>query len=241
MAEILKGAQKKCVMEEKEIPENGHDKHAAEHQDDVWNEKQTAASAEETDKSAVNYTGNMTDDQLSVAYESEEPAPYGKRHLEEEKNAGNEPENELTIMKKKNDELNDKYLRLYSEFENYRKRTSRERLELIQSAGAEVIKNLLSVLDDFERAAKANETCQDIAVVKEGFDLIHNRMLSILWSKGLKEMEATGTVFDVEQHEALTNIPAPTEDLKGKVVEVVEKGYVLNGQVIRYAKVIVGQ
>jgi molecular chaperone GrpE len=228
-------------MEEKEITENGHDKHAAEHQNDVQNEKQTAASVEETDKSAVNYAENTADNHSSVVNDSEEGASYGKQRKNEEPGAGNEPENELTIMKKKNDELNDKYLRLYSEFENYRKRTSRERLELIQSAGAEVIKNLLSVLDDFERAAKANETCQDLAIVKEGFALIHNRMLSILLSKGLKEMEAIGTVFDVEQHEALTNIPAPTEDLKGKVVEVVEKGYVLNGQVIRYAKVIVGQ
>ena len=138
-------------------------------------------------------------------------------------------------------ELNDKFLRLYSEFDNYRKRTNKEKLELISTASSGVIKDLVAVLDDFERAIINNETVEDTAALKEGFNLIHNKLKGILETKGLKPMISKGEVFDSELHEAIANIPAPTEDLKGKIVDDVEKGYYIHDKVIRYAKVVVGQ
>ncbi len=138
-------------------------------------------------------------------------------------------------------ELNDKFLRLYSEFDNYRKRTNKEKLELISTASSGVIKDLVAVLDDFERAITNNETVEDTSALKEGFNLIHNKLKGILETKGLKPMISKGEVFDSELHEAIANIPAPTEDLKGKIMDDVEKGYYIHDKVIRYAKVVVGQ
>ena len=138
-------------------------------------------------------------------------------------------------------ELNDKFLRLYSEFDNYRKRTNKEKIDLIGSASAGVLKDLIPVIDDFERAIANNETSEDIAVVKEGFHLIYNKFKTTLENKGLTPMNAKGKVFDSELHEAIANVPAPSKDLIGKVVDDVEKGYFLNDKVVRYAKVVVGQ
>ena len=152
-------------------------------------------------------------------------------------------ENELSEVDKLKAEvalLNDKYVRLYAEFDNYKRRTTKERIDLLQTAGKDVIVSMLTVLDDFERAAKAMETATEVAPVKEGIELVHHKLKSLLNHKGLKEMESKGKVFDVELHEAITNIPAPTADLKGKVVDEVEKGYYLNDKVIRFAKVVVG-
>lgn len=137
-------------------------------------------------------------------------------------------------------QANDKYLRLYAEFDNFRRRTSKERVELLQTAGKETIVSLLPVLDDFERAEKAMETSTDINAVKEGVALIQNKLNNILSQKGLKPMQSIGNAFDPDLHEAITNIPAPTDDLKGKVIDEMEKGYYLNDNVIRFAKVIVG-
>lgn len=137
-------------------------------------------------------------------------------------------------------EANDKYLRLYAEFDNYKRRTSKERVELLQTAGKDVIVDMLSILDDFERALRSMETAADVAAVKEGVTLVHSKLKNTLANKGLKEMESKGNVFDADIHEAITNIPAPSDDLKGKVVDEVEKGYYLNDKVIRFAKVIVG-
>jgi molecular chaperone GrpE len=137
-------------------------------------------------------------------------------------------------------QANDKYLRLYAEFDNFRRRTREERTELLKTAGKEMIVALLPVLDDFERAAKAMENSTDINAVKEGVALVQHKLKNILVQKGLKEMEAIGTPFDADIHEAITNIPAPTDDLKGKVVDQMEKGYYLNDKVVRFAKVIVG-
>lgn len=138
------------------------------------------------------------------------------------------------------EELNDKYIRLYSEFDNYRKRTQKEKIELHKTAGEDIFKVLLPVLDDFERAMNAVNEAKDIAAVKEGVELIFNKLKNGLQQKGLAAMESKGQAFDADIHEAITNIPAPSEDLKGKVVEELEKGYSLNGKVIRFAKVIVG-
>lgn len=138
-------------------------------------------------------------------------------------------------------ELNDKFLRLYSEFDNYRKRTNKEKIDLISSASAGVLKDLIPVLDDFERAIANNEQVEDAAALKEGFQLIYNKFKATLESKGLKPMLAKGEAFDSEIHEAIANIPAPSSDLVGKVIDDVEKGYYLNEKVVRYAKVVVGQ
>ena len=137
-------------------------------------------------------------------------------------------------------EWNNKYLRLYAEFDNYKRRTTKERIDLLQTAGKDLIVELLPVVNDFERALKSMETASDIAAVKEGITLIYQKLNTILSQKGLKEMETKGQPFDPDLHEAITSIPAPSEDLKGKVVDELEKGYLLNDKVIRFAKVIVG-
>lgn len=138
-------------------------------------------------------------------------------------------------------ELNDKYLRLYSEFDNYRKRTAKEKMEFMKTAGEDVFKALLPILDDFERAIKSNTEIKDIEAVKEGFNLIYNKLKNSLTQKGLEEMNSTGETFNADIHEAITNVPAPSEDMKGKVVDELEKGYSLNGKIIRFAKVVIGQ
>lgn len=137
-------------------------------------------------------------------------------------------------------EWQNKHLRLYAEFDNFKRRTSKERLELLQIAGKDVIVDLLPVLDDFERANKSMETATDIEAVKEGIKLVHHKLKNILSQKGLKEMESKGTDFNPDLHEGITNIPAPSSDLKGKVLDELEKGYYLNDKVIRFAKVIIG-
>lgn len=135
---------------------------------------------------------------------------------------------------------NDKYLRLYAEFDNFRRRTIKERSELQQTAGLDVIVSLLPVLDDFDRATRYMENTTDVNAVKEGVGLIQQKLKNILGQRGLKEMESIGTAFDPELHEAITNIPAPSDKQKGKVIDEVEKGYYLNDKVARHAKVVVG-
>lgn len=137
-------------------------------------------------------------------------------------------------------QLNDKYLRLYAEFDNYKRRTQKERVELLQTAGKDVIVSLLPVLDDFDRALKAMETATDVAPVKEGILLVSTKLKNTLAQKGLKDVESINKDFDTDFHEAITNIPAPSDDLKGKVIDEVEKGYTLNDNIIRFAKVVVG-
>ena len=150
-----------------------------------------------------------------------------------------EPANEF---EQKYTEVNDKYLRLYSEFENFRKRTAKEKLDLIMNAGEGMMSALLPILDDLERAIQSNEKLEDIDAVKEGINLVSQKLSGILAAKGLKPMEVeAGADFDLDLHEAITKIPAPTDDLKGKVVDAIEKGYHLNEKVIRYTKVVIGE
>jgi molecular chaperone GrpE len=138
-------------------------------------------------------------------------------------------------------ELKNKYLRLYSDFENYRKRTSKGRLDLITTASEDVLKDLIPVVDDFERSLKASEAETDSTKVREGNLLIFQKLVRILTSKGLMPMEdLVGKSFDADTQEAITQIPAPSEKLKGKVVDVVEKGYKLGDKVVRFAKVVTG-
>lgn len=160
-----------------------------------------------------------------------------------EDNASAEPVTELSAEEKLQQDitaLNDKYLRLFAEFDNYKRRTQKERIELLQTAGKDVVVSLLPVLDDFERAVKATENATEINAVRDGIILVQTKIKSILGQKGLKEMESLNTTFDTDMHEAITKIPAPTDDLKGKVIDELEKGYTLNDKVIRFAKVVVG-
>ena len=143
-------------------------------------------------------------------------------------------------LQQENAALNDKYLRLFAEFDNFKRRTQKERSELLQTAGKDVIVSLLPVLDDFDRATKAIETATDINPIREGVALVHSKLKSILAQKGLKEIESINNVFDTDKHESITKIPAPNEELKGKVIDELEKGYNLNDKVIRFAKVVVG-
>jgi molecular chaperone GrpE len=200
---------------------------------DMLNKKKKGESASPESSNNMNTENTNTTDQ------NENP-------LADELNATAEEQTETTgpsAEEKLRDELsqaNDKYLRLYAEFDNFRRRTTKERAELLQSGGKDLMVAILPVLDDFERAAKALENSTDVNAVKEGVAIVQNKLKNILAQKGLKEMESKGTPFDADVHEAITNIPAPTDDLKGKVIDEMEKGYYLNDKVIRFAKVIVG-
>jgi molecular chaperone GrpE len=170
-------------------------------------------------------------------------------NTEQAENLGSEestsaPEQELSEEEKLRKEVadwKDKYTRLFAEFDNFRKRSIKERSDIIGAAAGDVIKEIIPVLDDFDRAIKANESTEDVAIIKEGFVLIHNKMYKRLEAKGLKPVDATGKPFDTDYHEAITSIPAPSEDLKGKVVDEVEKGYLLHEKVLRFSKVVIGQ
>ena len=159
---------------------------------------------------------------------------------EGQENGQKQAPNEVEALKNEVGELKDKYLRLYSEFENFRRRTSKEKLDILKAGNEDIIMSLLPVLDDFERAQKAFKESNENKALKEGMDLIQNKLFKTLESKGLKPMEAMGTAFDSDLHEAISQAPAPSEDLKGKIIEVLEKGYYLNDKVIRHAKVIIG-
>jgi len=138
------------------------------------------------------------------------------------------------------EEQKDKYLRLFAEFDNFKRRSAKERIELIQTAGKDVIISMLEVVDDCDRAEKQLSESSDIAVQKEGVQLVFNKLRSKLQAKGLTAMESINTEFDVEKHEAITEVEVP-ENMKGKVVDEIEKGYYLNNKLIRFAKVVVGK
>ncbi|WP_239495063.1 nucleotide exchange factor GrpE [Pedobacter yulinensis] len=183
------------------------------------NKETTDEALNETQQTEL--TGEHAEQAQATAQPTEEPAAEEK-------------------LKQENAALNDKYLRLYAEFDNYKRRTQKERVELLQTAGKDVIVSLLTVLDDFDRALKATETSDDIKSLREGIILVHQKLKTALSQKGLKEMESINKEFDTDFHEAITNIPAPSPELKGKVIDEVEKGYTLNDNVIRFAKVVVG-
>lgn len=202
----------------------------------------------------TNKENTANKDMNKEKFAAEEPIEAQEKEINREEGAENqEVEKEDVIdegesaaelsdeekLKAENQELKEKYLRLYSEFENYRRRTSKERLELIKTASEDVLKDLIAVVDDFERAIKAEE--KDGSNSLEGSLLIYNKLTKVLESKGLTAMEdPIGKDFDSETQEAITQIPAPSEDLKGKVIDVVEKGYKLGEKVVRFAKVVIG-
>lgn len=174
--------------------------------------------------------------------ENQEDVNNNEIHEEEakgKKNKKNKNDKQFDELKEKYDELNDKYLRLFSEFDNYRKRTAKEKIELSKTASESIMVDLLPILDDFERAIQTMENKETDANY-EGVVLIYNKLKRALEQKGLEEINAKDAVFDTDEHEALTNVPVTDESQKGKVLDVIQKGYKLNGKVIRYARVVVG-
>lgn len=186
---------------------------------------------------------------------SEQPQPVNEQNEAlnpdinaDENQAGsthlNEPvaeEDEISQLKAEIAQLKDKFIRQAAEFDNFRKRTAKERLDLIQTAGRDVIQQLLEVLDDSERAEKTMQSNTDVEAIKSGVSLVFQKLRSTLQSKGLKEMDSIGQPFDADLHEAIVEIPAPSEEQQGKIIDQVEKGYYLNEKIIRFAKVVVGK
>jgi molecular chaperone GrpE len=148
---------------------------------------------------------------------------------------------EVNPFEEKYNEMNDRYLRLSAEFDNYRKRTLKEKTELIKSGGEDVLKAILPVIDDFERAMVSMEKTEDLAAVKEGIKLIYNKFENLLTQRGVTKIEAMNAEFNVDEHEAITKIPAPSPELAGKVVDVIQNGYMLNDKVLRFSKVVIGE
>ena len=167
--------------------------------------------------------------------ESEAPSATDKEPVSEVPKNYTEEEYQLKV-----NELNDKYLRLYSEFDNFRKRTLKEKIDLSRTASEDVIKDLLPVLDDFDRAMSAMQATDQLEALKEGIKLIHPKMKAVFAAKGIQEIKSVGEEFNTDFHEAITSIPAPSEELKNKVVDEIEKGYMLHDKVIRFSKVITG-
>ncbi|MFY0254692.1 nucleotide exchange factor GrpE [Chitinophaga sp. 30R24] len=183
----------------------------------------------------------QTNGQANPGNENEQSMPA--ENISDSVNTESEASETSELEKKDREisEIRDKYLRLQAEFDNYRKRTAKERIELMQTANKEVIISLLDVLDDTERAIKQLESTTDIDAVKDGVMLVFNKLRSTLQAKGLKPMESIHTSFDPDLHDAITEIPAPSPELVGKVVDVLQPGYYLNDKLIRHAKVIVGK
>jgi molecular chaperone GrpE len=172
-------------------------------------------------------TDNIAEAKAQPATEQEKTTAIPKLYTEEE-------------YQLKVNELNDKYLRLYSEFDNFRKRSLKEKIDMSRTASENVIVELLPVLDDFDRAVASMASTDNIEAIKEGEQLIHAKMKAIFASKGLQEIKSIGETFNTDFHEAITSIPAPSEDLKNKVIDEVQKGYTLHDKVIRFSKVIIG-
>ena len=184
-------------------------------------------------------THKKTSEKKHKEKDLEEKVQSAEAEVKEEQKE--EASESIEEVKKKLEEMNDKYLRLSAEYDNYRKRTLKEKMELTKSAGASVILALLPVIDDFDRALAHLDDAKDLDAVKEGILLIYSKFKEFLAQQGVSEIEATNKEFDTDHHEAITKIPAPSEEMKGKVIDTVEKGYMLNDKVIRFAKVVVGE
>ena len=180
-----------------------------------------------------------TEETPDVRQESQVDEPILNSETSDE--AANQIEDELEIVTQKCVELNDKNLRLMAEFDNYRKRTLKERMDLLKTAGEKVLVDMLPLVDDFERGLKAMETSDDVQSVKDGVDLIYTKFISFLLQNGVKAIPTENETFDTQYHEAITTFPAPSEDLKGKIIDCVAKGYTMNEKVIRFSKVVVGE
>ena len=188
-------------------------------------------------------TGAKEASDVQEDVKNEEVTEEAEEMVEEDEKVSDQQEEEkdpLAEAQKESTEWKDKYMRLSAEFDNYRKRTLKEKTDLIKVANEDLLKSILPVVDDFERGMSNIAGAKDIDAMKEGMNLIYNKFSEFLKQNGIKEIEAREMEFDLDFHEALTKIPAPSDDLKGKVVDVIEKGYLLNDKVIRFSKVVVG-
>lgn len=167
--------------------------------------------------------------------------PKAEKKKEKKKSAKEKKADEIEELGTKLQDISDKYMRLSAEFDNYRKRTLKEKMELTKSAGEKILVNVLPVMDNFERALQSMDDAKDVEALKEGVQLIYSNFKDFISQNGVKEIEAVNQDFDTDIHEAITKIPAPSDELKGKVVDCVEKGYTLNEKVIRFSKVVVGE
>lgn len=195
-----------------------------EHQEEIKNQDTAAAQEEPNENAAAQETNETAEEK--AAEDTEE---------------GLSTEDQLTAKDKQLEELKDKHLRLMAEFENFKRRSIREKMDMMKNAAKDTMTALLPVLDDFDRARKAADDNDKGDLFAEGIGLVYKKLYSTLEQKGLKPMESNGEDFDPELHEALTEVPAPSEDMKGKIIDTVEKGYWLNDKIIRHAKVVVGK
>jgi len=177
---------------------------------------------------------DISTDETSEKEKKEKKGFFGKKVTKEEK-----LKEELEKLIKDKNELNDKFLRIYSEFENYKKRTNKEKFDLITTASEKVILELLPIVDDFERAIQSNQNTENVEAVKEGFELIYNKLKGLFKLFEVEEIEAMGELFDTDFHEAITYFPAASEEDKGRVFDVTQKGYKIKEKVIRFAKVVI--
>ncbi|MGM0503070.1 MAG: nucleotide exchange factor GrpE [Bacteroidota bacterium] len=205
--------------------------------------KQRKKEKKENEKDMTQAEQKINSDQKEETKSEKEEV---KDNLEQEQDKKGDAEEKEASKKEKSDkekleELNDKYLRLAAEYDNYRRRTLKEKMELAKSAGEDILVNILPVMDDFERGLETIDKAKEVDAIKEGIHLIYNKFKEFLKQRGVKAIEAKEKEFDTDLHEAVTKIPAPKEELKGKVVDVIEKGYLLNDKVIRYAKVVIGE
>ena len=193
---------------------------------DKMNPEGNEETASKKDNVNTENTTNLQDERQNAA--------------EEKENADNVADDQ-EALRKKYDELNDAHLRLRAEFDNYRKRTMREKADLVKMGGEGALKNLLPVIDDFERALQNIRTAEDVDAVKEGVDLIYGKFMNYLSQQGVKPIEAVGKAFNTEEFEAIATIPAPDPEMKGKILDCVQTGYTLFDKVMRHAKVVVGE
>lgn len=195
-------------------------------------------------KKEVGQDEHSTEAPLDAEQVKEENGGETDASVEEAAEAAEEvpcEEDRMAELEKQVVELNDKHLRLVAEYDNYRRRTLKEKMDLSKSAGEKIFSGMLPVVDDFERALQHLEVASDLEAVKEGINLIYNKFLAYLSRHGVQVMETREVAFDADMHEAVTKIPAPSEDLKGKILDCVEKGYLLDDKVIRFPKVVVGE
>lgn len=199
--------------------------------------KQTKTESPSQKETAANNEKTSTTQTMNVETNAEATKPE-EALVENELDAAKKA---LEALQTKYDQLNDTYLRSLAEYDNYRKRSLREKADLIKSGGEKVLISILTVVDDMERGLTATREAQDIEAVKQGMELIYSKLQNFLKQNGVTEIETEGKTFDVDQHEAITTFPAPCEEQKGKVMDCVQKGYYLHDKVIRFAKVVVGE
>lgn len=201
--------------------------------------KKKIEEKQETPQSVDITNEEVVHDEAETISHNEEADHTSREEADQEVTMHKECHDKIATLESRLEESNDKFLRLFSEFDNYRKRTTKERLDLTKSATADMIAAMLPVLDDLERAASLKTVESDADAVVEGLTLILNKFKSILRQKGVEEIKAIGEVFNTDFHEAVTHVPAEDEQARGKVIDEVQKGYLLNGKVIRYARVVV--